>query len=1128
MKEKELKNTKRAIDDAYKKMEMLPGQLLHCVEVYSDQAQKETMRHEKVLRQIEEDYAKKKKTAETRKNDVYAEARYALKTVTTQLKELRSSMENSEQAYQTVFDRVSKNGDAKRPVIGATSEQVLQKINKRKNRVTKQFEKIYKGLEEQESKICADRISEADGIYKYQISEIIAEHKRNLDSENQNTKKLMADIFEKAKRMIAALQPETLREMYDILQMNIPAQSNFTAATEMPTAVEMGYIEIDMEEWERFPLSSPVINLIKDTFSFALKRQGGKRALQIPFGRSFESSDFNKLITYDDGGRADALEYMRAIEMRLFMSVPCGKLHVTMIDPVDSGSNFSMFSCLGDDDKRIISTKIWSNPDRIKEQLGLLIEQIEHVHQDCLRGEYENIVVYNEHVGKNAEPLQALFVADFPRHFDKEAWEMLEKIVNSGLKCGIYTFIVGNRKDIEYNFESLRGIIQEMEVMDFEKGSLGYSYEKMFHRVLPIKMPPKAEQENIYEVLKNGIKTSDRIIINYDEISDELTKHPEKWFRFSEENGLDIPIGLEGASRTVQIHLGGELVTQHHALISGTIGAGKSSLLHTIIMSLLLRYDPEDVQIYLLDFKRGVEFKVYAESKLQNFRVISLDTEAEFGLAVLRYLEQEQAERAQEFHDKNCDNIEKYNEIAEQDLEDDIYKLPRIVVVIDEFHEMFTDSDSDIAKECAMLLEQVVRQGRALGLHMILASQTLPDHLSKVYDQIMNRIVLQSTAASAQLILDADNAAVNTLVSVDPGRGIFNDGGGNKDANHNIRIAYIPSEEEEVLLKRIKENQEKAFGTSYVAKPRLLLSTIQDDNENPLNLFVEEGVIPQKMELGCPLYLGEEIAMENNFSVRLTARRAQNVLILGSDPKRASLLYSFAAMSILFHCYCEDPESIWQGEPVITFFDFTSAPGRINRQGGRTVRKNIDIMNELSARFPDAIRVYGKDSLMEGIETLQKEHQEPDPLRRHYIIFAGLNRARRLLDYDSAYEISPRQVFMNLVKDGPALGYHFIVWANEPGSFCTFYNELIPYFDYRLVYDLKEEEYEQVIKSSGITTNYDNNIISYNPDEDNKKVRIYSKPLISWIEKFMERLGGNGSVEDMDFYDYGEFGKEDM
>ena len=86
--------------------------------------------------------------------------------------------------------------------------------------------------------------------------------------------------------------------------------------------------------------------------------------------------------------------------------------------------------------------------------------------------------------------------------------------------------------------------------------------------------------------------------------------------------------------------------------------------------------------------------------------------------------------------------------------------------------------------------DRIVRQGRALGIHVILASQTLPDNLSKIYGQIMNRIALHLTDTSAQYILNEDNEAVKTLLNIDPGKGVFNDGGGNRDANHLFSVAH--------------------------------------------------------------------------------------------------------------------------------------------------------------------------------------------------------------------------------------------------------------------------------------------------------------------------------------------------
>ena len=47
-------------------------------------------------------------------------------------------------------------------------------------------------------------------------------------------------------------------------------------------------------------------------------------------------------------------------------------------------------------------------------------------------------------------------------------------------------------------------------------------------------------------------------------------------------------------------------------LISGKTGSGKSTLLHVLITNLALRYSPDEVELYLVDFKKGVEFKAYA------------------------------------------------------------------------------------------------------------------------------------------------------------------------------------------------------------------------------------------------------------------------------------------------------------------------------------------------------------------------------------------------------------------------------------------------------------------------------------------------------------------------------------
>ena len=1092
--------TLTTLTEAYNRMERLPGQIVDVISVYAEQIEKEEKRHDRVVEALTNTLNVKKAGIEQARTNALSKADADKAQIMSSMNELKRQMDRELELYDSDIKYLSGSNKIN-PSIGRGLGHVLGQVRAKKQASEKAFSESYHAIVQQEQSIYNDKVQSAENTYKEQLGETTRRYKEDIDLENSKSRSNSDRIYEEARISIEALEPAMIKSLYEMILINTPQNDNYEAAVEMPEAIRLGSLYTFLDEWEDNELMSPVIELVRDSFSFALRTIHGRSALMFPYGNAFSDYKLSKFITYDRGNREAALDYLRAAEMRLFMSIPCGKLRVTMMDPVDSGSNFSMFSCLGDDDERIISTRIWCDPKRIKEQLNLLIAQIEHVNQDCLRNEFDNIVEYNRHVGKNAEPLQALFVADFPRHFDKESCAMLEKIVSSGPKCGIYSFIAGLAEDVDNCEFNIKEIPANTQVMLFSQESLQYQYGSKVYLVDPIILPEREKQPDIFKTLVNGIKTSDRIIIYFDEISGNLTNHPEKWFKFDDSNGIDVPIGLEGASRTVQIHLGGERITQHHALISGTIGSGKSTLLHTIIMSLLLRYSPEDVQIYLLDFKRGVEFKVYAESKLRNFRVISLDTEPEFGLAVLRYLEEEQAERAQEFHDKGCENIEKYNELAESDPYNQVRKIPRIVLII-----MFIGkgSEDSIAQECERLLEQIVRQGRALGIHVILASQTLPDNLEKIYGQVMNRIALQSTVSSAQHILDSDNEALESLVNVDPGKGVFNDGGGNRDANHPFRVAYFDSEQQRELLNRISEQQnhnieEGLLDEAEFEKPRLLLSSIQDDYENPLNRFVNSGILPERLDYGCPLFLGEEIAMFNSFSMRLTPRRRQNLLILGSDYKRAGLLYGFSAISILFDVYRKSEGHILPDRPVITFFDFSTADNRR--------RRRADIMNELCARLPNAIRVFSKNTLMDGISILEREYERrTGDEENHYVIFAGLNRARRLLDNDRAYKMPPKSMFANLVKEGPEHGVNYIVWANEPKTFCSMFSDILPEFDNRIVYDLKEEEYELVIRSSSLKTEFENNVIAYNLDDDIKKVRIYSMPLTEWLIGFMDRI----------------------
>lgn len=191
-----------------------------------------------------------------------------------------------------------------------------------------------------------------------------------------------------------------------------------------------------------------------------------------------------------------------------------------------------------------------------------------------------------------------------------------------------------------------------------------------------------------------------------------------------------------------------DLKKTSHMLISGTTGSGKSMFLHILINSILYKAKPNEVKFLMIDTK-AVELSFYNGIPHMLIPVI---TDRNKALGSLAWIVEEINNRYLKFANKGAKNIEEYNE-----KQDDINKLPEIILIIDEYADLI-EMDKQAIEQNIYVLTQ---KARATGIYLILVTErpsikiingtvkaNIPTRISfKLPSQVDSRVVLDVTGA---------------------------------------------------------------------------------------------------------------------------------------------------------------------------------------------------------------------------------------------------------------------------------------------------------------------------------------------------------------------------------------------
>ncbi len=729
----------------------------------------------------------------------------------------------------------------------------------------------------------------------------------------------------------------------------------------------------------------------------------------------------NVVLKASGAAKEAAVQALQSLMLRLLATVPSGKLRFLMIDP-QFGQSVAGF--VRDLPEEITGGKAWFEAQHIEQQLAALSEHMGMVIQKYLGHQYPTIEDYNAAAGEVAEPYRILVVIDFPANFTPEAARRLINIAASGPRCGVYTLVtVDTAQPLPYSF-NLADLERTATVIAWDGERFAWQDPDFRDCLLELDAPPPSD---LFDRILSGVgaaaKEAMKVEVPFEKIAPPLTL----WWQGKTRDGLAAPLGQAGARRTLHLELGQGTI--QHVLVAGRTQSGKSNLMRVLITTGALAYPPHELELYLVDFKKGVEFKTYATHQLPHARVVAIESEREFGLSVLQGLDAELKRRGDLFRSIGVGRITDYRTRTGQ-------LLPRILLIVDEFQEFFTEDDA-IASQASVLLDRLVRMGAAFGIHVLLGSQTLGGAYSlarSTIDQMAVRIALQCSEADSRLILADDNPAARLLSR--PGEAIYNAANGLVEGNTLFQVAWLPEEDQDRYMEKV---QEMAQERGYVPpQPQIVFegNAPADVAKNrPLHdlLAAPDWPTPSRR---VSAWLGEPVAIADPTAAYFRRQSGSNLLIVGNNDEAALGMMAVALISLA----AQFPSPAGGGG--------AGGGGFYILDLGMVDAPYADLLSDLVAALPHPTR-YGRNrqvpaTMAELTAELERrrELEERDLAREPsiYLFVYGLQRARDLRQEEAGFSFgretteappSPAQQFAQLIKEGPELGIHTIVWCDN-------------------------------------------------------------------------------------------------
>lgn len=693
--------------------------------------------------------------------------------------------------------------------------------------------------------------------------------------------------------------------------------------------------------------------------------------------------------------RKTAIDSLHSVALRLLLTIPPGMIRVSVIDPM--GYSLAQPPWSYWPEVVLVGSQV------IEERVTQVFAQMERIGTEILQG-HKSLKAFNEWAvahGEAAIPYHVLIVHDCPSNLSPRILHKLQGLIQNGGRCGIFTLIQWDEKKDGYGrskFDAMAGDGMVVEPDSF--GQFHWRGELFADCRVELDVLPAVEvMERIVLPVAQAFQARAEETVGFDQLLHSWEGGGE-----SSVNGIRTPLGISETGKMVSLEIGEGNST--HGLIIGGTGSGKSSLMHVIITGLVETYPPEELQLYLIDLKGGVEFKQYALNRLPHAAVVAIDCEREFALSALDALCREMRRRMNLYRASTASvtSIAMYRNIGGQ--------LPRILLVMDEFQKLLSEND-DLADKARSKLESLLKEGRGFGIHLLLGTQSLKGILMRggSLEQIAMRIVLQCSPEESREVLANDNLAGSVLPKY---HGIYNDHQGRKDANVQFKAAYLTREENGQRLAALSARYEdkKWQAVVFEGNEKTAISECPGYSEV---LASREYLVPGK---ASRIWLGEPISIEPPVEFLLDPGRGRNFLALMQDSEDGSGVLYNALLSLLAQNnpdYCS-----------FTILNLLTAK-----------HEALEWPQKICALFKHSINVVshaGVGASLSGLmDDLNSRIQAQGDHVPCFVFVIGLQYARDLRVKESYGEpalTTQAGILRFLLKEGPENGMHVLVWCD--------------------------------------------------------------------------------------------------